>query len=70
VKASELRAIRRRLGMTQAELAAELAKHPVTIAKYEAGLRPVSETAARLARRLVAEAALLMADSPSPDDAA
>jgi transcriptional regulator with XRE-family HTH domain len=56
--------------MTQAELAAELAKHPVTIAKYEAGLRPVSETAARLARRLVAEAALLMADSPSPDDAA
>jgi transcriptional regulator with XRE-family HTH domain len=43
------------LGLTQAELAAELGVARNTVARWEMGSRPISEPAARLLERLSKE---------------
>jgi transcriptional regulator with XRE-family HTH domain len=51
----ELKAARARLGFTQAQLAAELGVHAMTVSKWETGQRGIPEPVARLVQRLVAE---------------
>lgn len=53
--ADELRRIRKRIGMTQAELAAALGVWQVTVARWEAGMRSISEPTARLIERIAKE---------------
>lgn len=55
VKPEELRRIREELGLTQEELAQEIGVHRVTIAKWEAGDRGISEPIARLVEKIRAE---------------
>lgn len=50
---SEMRSIRRALGVTQAQMAARLGVDQNTVARWERGERSVSEPAIRLARTLV-----------------
>ena len=52
----QLRRIRKALGFTQAQLAAELGVGRVTVTRWELGDRRISELAARLLRRIAAEA--------------
>ncbi len=52
MKGKELRAIRKRLKVSQAELAKRLGVHRVTVAKWEIGTNPVPEMAAKLMRLL------------------
>lgn len=54
--ADELKRIRGRLRLTQQELADQLGVSRVTVARWETGLRTISEPVARLIRRLAAEA--------------
>jgi transcriptional regulator with XRE-family HTH domain len=51
---TELRRIRKRLGLTQRELAEELGWHRNSVAKAEQGAMKIGPTAARLARLLLA----------------
>jgi DNA-binding transcriptional regulator YiaG len=53
--ADEMKAARARLGLTQAQLAAELGVHAMTVSKWETGQRSIPEPVARLVQRLVAE---------------
>jgi DNA-binding transcriptional regulator YiaG len=53
--AVEMKAARARLGLTQAQLAAELGVHAMTVSKWETGQRSIPEPVARLVQRLVAE---------------
>jgi DNA-binding transcriptional regulator YiaG len=48
VSPSELKDIRKRLGLTQAELAKVLGVVPSTVAKWEQSIHPIDPTAARL----------------------
>jgi len=50
--ADEFSAIRQRLKLTQAELAVRLGVSRVTVARWESGLRTISEPVARLLRLL------------------
>ena len=50
-----MKAARARLGLTQAQLAAELGVHAMTVSKWETGQRSIPEPVARLVQRLVAE---------------
>jgi len=52
----QLRRIRKALGFTQAQLAAELGVGRVTVTRWERGDRGISELAARLVQRIAAEA--------------
>lgn len=49
---SELRRIRKRLGLTQAALAERIAVATNTVARWERGELPIRETTARLIRLL------------------
>jgi DNA-binding transcriptional regulator YiaG len=49
---SEVKRIRRRLGLTQPQFAKLLGCHPVTLARWEIGSRRVSGTTATLLRLL------------------
>ena len=51
----ELKTARARLRLTQAQLAAELGVHAMTVSKWETGQRGIPEPVARLVHRLVAE---------------
>ncbi len=51
----ELKRLRKRLGMTQAQLAEALGVRLETVGRWEVGMRRISEPAARLVQRLVAE---------------
>ena len=53
--ADEVKRIRKRLGLTQAELAKELGVTRVSVARWEIGMYAVPEMAARLLERLVRE---------------
>jgi DNA-binding transcriptional regulator YiaG len=53
--ADDLKAARARLGLTQAQLAAELGVHAMTVSKWETGQRGIPEPVARLVQRLVTE---------------
>jgi DNA-binding transcriptional regulator YiaG len=53
--ADDLKAARAGLGLTQAQLAAELGVHAMTVSKWETGQRGIPEPVARLVQRLVAE---------------
>jgi DNA-binding transcriptional regulator YiaG len=53
--ADDLKAARARLGLTQAQLAAELGVHAMTVSKWETGQRGIPEPVARLMQRLVTE---------------
>jgi DNA-binding transcriptional regulator YiaG len=53
--ADDLKAARAGLGLTQAQLAAELGVHAMTVSKWETGQRRIPEPVARLVQRLVAE---------------
>ena len=50
----QLRRIRKRLGMTQREFAREMAWHANSVARAERDEMKISETAAKLARLLLA----------------
>ena len=50
-----MKAARARLGFTQAQLAAELGVHAMTVSKWETGRRSIPEPVARLVQRLVEE---------------
>lgn len=50
-----LKRIRRGLGLTQEALAEAIGVDRVTVARWEVGLRPISEPIARLIRRIRAE---------------
>jgi DNA-binding transcriptional regulator YiaG len=52
----EVKAIRRRLGLTQAELAAQVGVTRVTVARWESGLIGIRESAARLLKLLSTKA--------------
>ncbi len=45
---AKIKAVRKRLGLTGSKFAALLGVHPVTLRRWEAGLRPVSPMAERL----------------------
>jgi transcriptional regulator with XRE-family HTH domain len=49
--AKEIKAIRERLGFTQAEMAARLGVRSDSLSRYERGTRAVPEPTMRLARR-------------------
>ena len=51
----EVRAIRQRLGLTQAELADKVGVTRNTVTRWEIGLLGIRESAARLLKRLAAE---------------
>jgi len=51
---AEIKALRRKLGLTGSKFAALIGCHPVTLRRWEAGLRPVSPMAQRLIRLLAA----------------
>jgi DNA-binding transcriptional regulator YiaG len=53
--ADEMKAARARLGFTQAQLAAELGVHAMTVSKWETGQRSIPEPVARLVQRMIAE---------------
>jgi transcriptional regulator with XRE-family HTH domain len=53
---TQLKRIRRELGLTQKQLAERLGVIPVTVARWELGLRGISEPVARLIQRIRAEA--------------
>ena len=53
--ADEMKAARARLDLTQAQLAAELGVHAMTVSKWETGQRGIPEPVARLIQRLVTE---------------
>jgi transcriptional regulator with XRE-family HTH domain len=55
VMAEELKRLRKRMGMTQAELAAALGVWQVTVGRWEAGMRSISEPTARLIERIAKE---------------
>lgn len=48
----EVRALRRKLGLTGSRFAALLGVHPVTVRKWETGAQAISPMAARLMRLL------------------
>lgn len=50
----ELRKIRKTVGMTQAQMAASLGVHPVTVTRWEAGMCCMRPTSEQLIRQLVA----------------
>ena len=52
----EVRAARRRLGLTQAAFAKRVGVERVTLARWEVGLNPVNRTAAILIRLLTQQA--------------
>lgn len=52
LSAAGLKRIRSALGLTQAELAASIGWHPLTISKWETGDRPVSLKATLAIQRL------------------
>lgn len=54
----ELRRIRKRLGKTQAELAALLGTHANTVARWERGERGISGPVANLVRMIDAQQAI------------
>ena len=49
----ELKRYREKLGLSQAELAAQLGVHPMTVSRWERGMVQVPEPAARLLALLV-----------------
>lgn len=51
---TELKRIRRQLGLTQKQLAERLGVIPVSVARWELGLRGISEPVARLLKRFAA----------------
>ncbi len=53
--AKEVRAIRRKMGLTQQELADRVGVARNTVARWEMGAMGVRESAARLLKRLAAE---------------
>jgi DNA-binding transcriptional regulator YiaG len=55
VDAEKLKRIRKRLALTQVELAVELGVHPITVAKWETGARGIAEPIAKLVMRIAAE---------------
>ena len=57
VKPSELKKIRRKMGITQAALGVELGKSIKTVQAYEYGFRSIPDVTARLIR--------ILADHPS-----
>lgn len=59
----EFKAIRRALGLTQAELAKQIGKNYSTITHYESS-SPIPDTVALLMRRLRADAAQPLAACP------
>ncbi len=56
VDPDEVKAIRKRLGLTQKELAAAIGVHPVTVATWESGRYRVPEPTARLLQHLARDA--------------
>ena len=48
----QVKRLRRKLGLTGSKFAALLGVHPVTLRRWEAGLRPVSPMAEKLMRLL------------------
>jgi DNA-binding transcriptional regulator YiaG len=52
VEPSEFRRIREALKLTQAQLAAELGVHAMTVSKWERGVQRIPEPVARLVERL------------------
>ncbi|MCI0408898.1 MAG: helix-turn-helix domain-containing protein [Acidobacteria bacterium] len=52
---TDLKRIRRQLGLTQEELARRLGVHAVTVARWEADMRGIPEPTARLIRMIRAE---------------
>jgi DNA-binding XRE family transcriptional regulator len=55
VDASALRRLRKRLGVTQAQLAEELGVHRLTVVKWEAGTHRIPESVAKLVSRMLDE---------------
>src|SRR6267143_454162 len=55
VTSDELKRLRKRMGMTQAELAAALGVWQVTVGRWETGTRSISEPTARLIERIAKE---------------
>lgn len=51
----DLKEARKSLGLTQADLAAAVGVHPVTIAKWEGGVHAIPPPVGKLIERLVAE---------------
>ncbi len=49
---NEMRALRESVGLTQAALAALVGVHPVSVAKWECGMRKISTPHARFVRML------------------
>ena len=56
MKPDDVKRIRHQLGLTQRELAEKLGVTLVTVGRWEAGLRGISEPIARLIERIHAEA--------------
>lgn len=52
VTPDQVKRLRRKLGLTGSKFAALIGCHPVTLRRWEAGLRPVSPMAERLMRLL------------------
>jgi DNA-binding transcriptional regulator YiaG len=50
-----LKRLREELALTQAGLAQELGVHPMTVSKWETGVRGIPEPVARLVQRMRAE---------------
>ncbi len=50
--AKTVRRIRKKLGLSQAKLAARLGVHPLTVSKWERGVHPVPPMAERLLKQL------------------
>jgi len=55
MKPKDLKRIRQKLGLTQKELAENLGVALVTVGRWEAGMRKISEPVARLIERIAAE---------------
>jgi DNA-binding transcriptional regulator YiaG len=52
MRPQEVKRLRRSLGLTASKCAALLGCHPVTLRRWEAGLKPISPMAARFLRLL------------------
>ena len=64
----DLKRIRRQLGLTQKELAEKLGVTLVTVGRWEAGMRKISEPVARLVQRIAAEERKKKGRTEEPED--